>query len=68
MKGRPMATETIRHSMITRGTEICPVCHQTYLLELEYRCFDCDAPICPTCVVIDKRAHSCPGCREREAQ
>ena len=57
-----MARKTKRFNLLTRGTEICPVCHQTYLRELEYRCFDCDAPMCPTCVVIEKSNHSCPEC------
>jgi hypothetical protein len=57
-----MAKKAKRFNLLTRGTEICPVCHQSYLRELEYRCFDCDAPMCPTCVVIEKASHSCPEC------
>lgn len=63
-----MAKPITRMSIITRGSEVCPVCHQPYLRELEYRCFDCDAPLCPTCVVIDKKSHSCPGCCTRSTR
>ena len=32
------------------GTELCPNCHQLYLYETEYRCADCDAPMCDACI------------------
>ena len=46
------------------GTEQCHVCLQSYAYEAEYRCVDCDAPICPYCVVRVKRTGRvyCPGC------
>lgn len=49
---------------LERGTESCAVCHQRYTYELEYRCYDCDSPICPVCVVtVHKHGRGyCPGC------
>lgn len=46
------------------GTEQCPVCLQRYAYEVEYRCVDCDAPVCPFCVVAVRRTGRawCPGC------
>jgi hypothetical protein len=45
------------------GTEVCPACNHLYLYETEYRCFDCDGPLCPMCVVETTAVHiSCPGC------
>lgn len=32
------------------GTEICSVCHHLYLYETEYRCVDCDGPVCANCI------------------
>src|SRR4030095_13803408 len=34
------------------GTEMCPVCHQLYLYETEYRCADCDGPTCENCFAV----------------
>jgi hypothetical protein len=31
--------------------EECPVCLQLYRFELERRCEDCDARLCPWCVI-----------------
>ena len=45
------------------GTEVCPACNHLYLYETEYRCFDCDGPLCPMCVVEKTAVHiSCPTC------
>ncbi len=41
--GRPWWSRT--------GSEICAVCLGTFDLEVEVRCRDCDAPLCPFCVV-----------------
>lgn len=50
------------------GTERCPVCAGTYLLEMECRCVACDAGICVECVM---RVHYagdpfCPECFDPE--
>lgn len=46
------------------GTEVCDVCAQRYAYQLEYRCYDCDSPICPVCVItVRQEGRSyCPGC------
>jgi hypothetical protein len=62
-----MAKKSTRTNILTRGTEVCPVCHQSYVRELEYRCVDCDSPLCPSCVVIEKTNHSCPDCCDQGA-
>lgn len=48
------------------ATERCSHCEQRYVYELEYRCFACDAPLCPFCVVVvrERREASCPRCTE----
>jgi hypothetical protein len=46
------------------GEEDCPHCGETYTYAAEVRCFACDAPICPMCIVrVDARA-LCPDCRD----
>lgn len=48
------------------GTEVCPACNHLYLYETEYRCFDCDGPLCPMCVVETTAVDiSCPTCCEK---
>jgi hypothetical protein len=32
------------------GTEICPACSHTYVIQTEYRCAACDGPLCEMCV------------------
>jgi hypothetical protein len=46
------------------GDEDCPHCEQTYSYTLEARCFECDAPICPMCIVRMGEHLFCPDCRE----
>jgi hypothetical protein len=54
------------------GTEICPACHQLYLYETEYRCFDCDGPRCQNCVQVRQALTmvclDCFDCSEQEAE
>ena len=38
------------HVLRWTGTETCPHCLQSYVLELERRCGSCDAQGCPFCV------------------
>lgn len=47
------------------GTEVCPACHHLYLFETEYRCADCDGPICSDCV-LERVSLTvvCPACFE----
>lgn len=46
------------------GEETCEFCAQQYTLEVEFRCVDCDRPICPMCVVVVRESHRvvCPEC------
>src|SRR5215813_7512870 len=37
---------------LSPGTETCPVCHQLYLYETEYRCEECDGPMCEHCFAV----------------
>jgi hypothetical protein len=48
------------------GSETCSFCLQTYVVELEWHCLDCDRPLCPSCVIVRRlRAESvCPACGE----
>jgi hypothetical protein len=50
---------------LEQGTEICPACNQLYLYETEYRCLDCDGPICSQCVQMKQTLKIvCPTCLE----
>jgi hypothetical protein len=52
----PITTTVGRKSMKTSpwwlepGTEICPACGHTYVIQTEYRCVECDGAICAMCV------------------
>jgi hypothetical protein len=46
------------------GEEDCPHCEQAYSYVVEARCFECDAPICPMCIVRFGERIVCPDCRE----
>jgi hypothetical protein len=48
------------------GEEDCPHCNLTYSYHVEARCFECDAPICPMCIVRIDEHFLCPDCRETE--
>lgn len=54
------------------GTEICPACHQLYLYEAEYRCGDCDGPICSECAQQSKSltvvCATCVECTDSEVE
>lgn len=50
--------------------EPCPLCYQSYAYEIEVRCVDCDCPLCPACVVVERVSalvHLCPGCSDARA-
>jgi hypothetical protein len=48
---------------LERGTETCSVCGQTYAPQMESRCADCDAPLCPCCADPDgEGACRCEDC------
>jgi len=48
--------------MTAKDQERCRDCEALFHYELEIRCVDCDAPICPFCVVTER--WSCRGCVE----
>jgi hypothetical protein len=48
------------------GEVDCPHCEQAYSYEVEVRCYDCDEPICPMCIVQVDEHVFCPDCREAE--
>ncbi len=39
------------------GDEECPHCGRLYVLEVEYRCPECDGPGCPHCKVVHAEGH-----------
>ncbi len=49
------------------GPERCGHCLHCYYVEMGYYCAECDAPVCPACVVtvLERRLVLCPGCAER---
>jgi hypothetical protein len=47
------------------GDEECPHCGQLYIYEFEFRCPDCDSPVCPHCKQRHAAGHHvCPECAE----
>jgi hypothetical protein len=44
------------------GEEDCAHCEHTYSYEAEVRCFECDAAICPMCIVRVEERLFCPDC------
>ena len=48
-----------------RGTELCGHCLHLYHYQVEYRCTDCDEPICPDCVVVIRETRNayCVECQ-----
>lgn len=46
------------------GPEECPHCLRGFHLEVGYHCADCDAPVCPVCVVVvrERSVVVCPDC------
>jgi hypothetical protein len=47
------------------GSEICSVCSHVYLFETEYRCNDCDGPVCSGCIETTRMV--CLPCVNSEA-
>jgi hypothetical protein len=47
------------------GGESCGFCLLDYSYEVEFRCDDCDRPVCPECVVVvsERAVIICPECR-----
>jgi hypothetical protein len=65
---KPRTKTAIAAWWLSDGDEECPHCGQLYVYELEYRCPDCDSPVCLHC----KKQHSaghhvCPECLEPNA-
>src|SRR6266498_3165553 len=48
---------------LEQGVEICPACGHTYVYQTEYRCVECDGPVCSVCVTRTiEMEFSCPTC------
>jgi hypothetical protein len=53
---------------IGEGDEECAHCGALYVLELEFRCTQCDGPTCPHCKIKHAEGHFvCPDCVEAKA-
>ncbi|MFP4071817.1 MAG: hypothetical protein ACLFTB_07185 [Desulfovibrionales bacterium] len=53
---------------LEEGYETCSFCLQHYSYEMEYRCRECDAPVCPMCTThAHEEAVTCPDCHCGEA-
>jgi hypothetical protein len=50
---------------LTADDEECPDCSQGYAYELVVRCVDCDAPMCPGCVIRRGKLMLCRACADR---
>jgi hypothetical protein len=65
--GRVMAGDVMRRRVpelwYIEGTDVeCVHCSQGYAYEREVRCAECDAPMCPLCVVRIEARTVCPDC------
>lgn len=47
---------------LSGGDEECSHCGQLYAYEAEYRCSDCDGPMCMHCVAVHEERRVCPDC------
>ena len=48
---------------LDEGDLECPYCGQLYILELEFRCPECDSPSCRHCRTKHAEGHDvCPEC------
>jgi hypothetical protein len=55
--------QTVTAWWLGEGDELCSHCGHTYILELEFRCTECDGPSCPNCKVVHAKEHLiCPTC------
>jgi hypothetical protein len=53
---------------VGEGDEQCAHCGSFYVLELEFRCEQCDGPACPHCKMKHSAGHFvCPECVEENA-
>ena len=54
---------------LDEGTETCPACSHAYVIQTEYRCVECDGPLCGMCVesTIETEIF-CPGCVTSESE
>lgn len=50
------------------GDDQCPYCETNYHQETGYYCWNCDSPLCTTCVVAAAEASQwlCPDCDTRK--
>jgi hypothetical protein len=64
-KSRTAVTSGPTPWWLDEGEEDCPHCDQTYTYSAEVRCFDCDASICPMCIVRVGEHVFCPDCGEQ---
>ena len=49
---------------LSDGDEECPHCGQLYIVEVEFRCPECDGSLCPHCKVVHVEGHHvCPDCK-----
>jgi len=67
-----MAKLRVQAWWLEPGTEICPSCDHFYLYETEYRCSDCDGPMCSDCVperdTLTVVCGTCVACGEQELE
>jgi hypothetical protein len=63
-KGNPSsqpAEPTLDRWWLT-GEEQCEACGQRYPHDIEVRCVECDAALCPVCAQWQARKARCAGC------
>ena len=61
-KAKGQAHSGAQRWWLSGGDEECSHCGQLYAYEAEYRCSDCDGPMCMHCTVVHDERHVCPDC------
>jgi predicted RNA-binding Zn-ribbon protein involved in translation (DUF1610 family) len=65
---RSQAAPAVTSWWLGDGDEECPHCGQLYIYQVEYRCPDCDSPVCPRCKTQHVQGHYlCPDCARKAA-
>jgi len=60
---KPSMSTAVISWWLSDGDEECPHCGQLYVYEIEFRCPDCDSPVCPHCKKLHAEGrHVCPEC------
>jgi hypothetical protein len=65
-KTRSSTASLVTSWWLSDGDEECPHCGRLFVLEVEFRCPECDGPGCPHCKAVHAEGHMvCVDCAPR---